>query len=70
MDLVGWTKLKIPPVAPLRSCDADTEIQMPRLDTIDWSRRVGLVYNGPDDPRIVRTLPVSAPSAKVRPFTD
>jgi hypothetical protein len=66
VDLVGWTKSKTPLVAPVRSCNADTEVQVPALDIIDWSRPVGLVYDRPDDPRIVRTKPVATSSASVR----
>jgi hypothetical protein len=64
VDLVGWTKTRSPFAFPLRSCDADTEVKVPALNIIDWARRVGLVYNGPDDPRIVRTLPVHVPATK------
>lgn len=53
-DLVGWT-VRNPIVIPLRSCNSDTEVLIPGLETIDWSRRVGFVYHGQDDSRIVRT---------------
>lgn len=53
-DLVGWTN-RNPIVIPLRSCNSDTEVVIPSLDTIDWNRPVGFVYHGQDDARIVRT---------------
>jgi len=52
-DLVGWTSSN-PIVIPLRSCNSDTEVVIPGLETIDWNRRVGFVYHGQDDSRIVR----------------
>lgn len=63
-DFVGWTKSSAL-VIPLRSCN-NGEVQIPGLSGVDWSRHVGLVYNGPDDPRIVRTkisgVPNSSPT--------
>jgi hypothetical protein len=53
-DLVGKSKTN-PVVIPLHSCDNDTAVSIPGLDTLDWSHYPGLVYNGPDDRRIVRT---------------
>ena len=53
-DLVGRSKSSAV-VIPLKSCNADTQVSIPGLETLDWSRPRGLVYNTPDDRRIVRT---------------
>lgn len=44
-----------PTVVPLRSCNNDTEVKIPDLDKVDWSKPTGFTYNGPDDAKIVRT---------------
>jgi hypothetical protein len=53
-DLVGRSKTSAF-VIPLRSCNADTQVSIPGLNTLDWQRPLGLIYNAPDDRRIVRT---------------
>jgi hypothetical protein len=53
-DLVGRSKANAV-VIPLKSCNADTDVSVPGLNTIDWQRPLGLIYNSPDDRRIVRT---------------
>lgn len=53
-DMVGRSKTSAV-VIPLESCNADTQVSIPGLKTLDWSRPQGLVYNTPDDRRIVRT---------------
>lgn len=53
-DLVGRSRQN-PVVIPLRACDADTSVSIPGLKTLDWQHYPGLVYNSPDDRRIVRT---------------
>lgn len=53
-DLVGRSSTG-PVVIPLKSCNADTQVSIPGLNTLDWRRYPGLVYGGPDDRRIVRT---------------
>lgn len=53
-DLVGRSNTS-PVVIPLKSCNADTQVSIPQLDTFDWHRYPGLVYGSPDDRRIVRT---------------
>lgn len=61
VDFVGWAKDGSALAIPLKSCDADSEVKIPGLDNVNWSRRYGLVYSGPDDPRIVRTKVSGAP---------
>jgi hypothetical protein len=53
-DLVGRSSTS-PVVIPLKSCNADTQVSIPGLNTLDWRRYPGLVYGGPDDRRVVRT---------------
>lgn len=53
-QLVGWTSTS-PIVIPLRSCNNDSEVEIPGLEKINWARHVGFVYDGQDDSRIVRT---------------
>jgi hypothetical protein len=53
-DRVGRSNTS-PVVIPLKSCNADTQVSIPQLDTLDWRRYPGLVYGSPDDKRIVRT---------------
>jgi hypothetical protein len=53
VDLVGRSKTSAV-VIPLKSCNADTQVSIPGLDTLDWRRYPSLVYNSPDDRRIVR----------------
>jgi hypothetical protein len=52
-DMVGRSKTSAV-VIPLKSCNADTQVSIPGLNTLDWLRPLGLVYNSPDDRRIVR----------------
>jgi hypothetical protein len=54
-DLVGRSKTGEAVVIPLKSCNANTQVSIPGLDALEWSRNPGLVYNTPDDRRIVRT---------------
>jgi hypothetical protein len=54
VDLVGRSQTS-PVVIPLKSCNADTEVSIPALKTLDWRRYPSLVYNSPDDRRTVRT---------------
>jgi hypothetical protein len=54
VDLIGRSQTS-PVVIPLKSCNADTEVSIPGLNTLDWRRYPSLVYNSPDDSRIVRT---------------
>jgi len=54
VDLVGRSQTS-PVVIPLKSCNADTEVSIPGLNALDWRRYPSLVYNSPDDNRIVRT---------------
>jgi hypothetical protein len=61
VDFVGWAKDNSALAIPLKSCDSDSEVKIPGLNSVNWSRRFGLVYNGPDDPRIVRTRVSGAP---------
>jgi hypothetical protein len=42
-------------VIPLKSRNADTQVSIPSLKILDWQRPVGLLYDSPDDRRIVRT---------------
>jgi hypothetical protein len=63
VDFVGWTKSRSALVVSLHACDADGEVRIPRLGDVDWTRPVGLVYNSPDDARIVRTRISGAPTA-------
>ena len=53
-DFVGWTKTS-PFVGGLKSCNQVRHVDVPWLADIDWSRHVGLVFDAPDDRRIVRT---------------
>ncbi|MBV8759856.1 MAG: hypothetical protein JO257_21380 [Deltaproteobacteria bacterium] len=53
-DLVCYVNAK-KTVVPLRACNSDSEVQIPQIDQIDWSKPHGLIYGGPDDPRLVRT---------------
>ncbi|MBB6143041.1 hypothetical protein HNQ77_000985 [Silvibacterium bohemicum] len=54
VDMVGRSKTSAV-VIPLNSCNADTQVSIPGLNTLDWTRPLGLVYNTPDDRKIVRT---------------
>jgi hypothetical protein len=53
-DFVGRSKTDAV-VIPLRSCNAENQVSIPGLNTIDWQRPVGLIYGSPDDRRIART---------------
>ncbi len=52
-DIVGRSRTS-PVVIPLKSCDADTAVSILGLETLDWQRYPRLVYNSPDDRKIVR----------------
>jgi hypothetical protein len=54
-DFVARSKTGPPLVIPLHSCNNDGEVRIPGLTQVDWNRPAGLVYGGPDDPRIIRT---------------
>jgi hypothetical protein len=62
-DLVGRANSGVPLVIPLHSCNNNGEVQIKGLDQVDWNKSVGLVYGGPDDPRIVRTEVSGKPGA-------
>jgi len=55
VDFVARSNMGPPLIIPLHSCNSDGEVQILALNQVDWNRPVGLVYGGPDDPRIVRT---------------
>jgi hypothetical protein len=54
-DFAGMMTNGSPVVVALSSSNSRGDVEIPELDRIDWSRRVGFVYGGPDDLRIVRT---------------
>lgn len=62
VDLVGRSRMS-PVVIPLKSCNADTQVSIPGLNTLDWRRYPSLVYDSPDDRRIVRTHVSAVPEA-------
>lgn len=44
-----------PMVVPLVGKNSDGEIMVPNLEAVVWTKPTGFVYDGPDDPRIVRS---------------
>ncbi|MUZ65038.1 hypothetical protein [Agrobacterium vitis] len=55
VDFAGWNKAG-PLVAPLKSCNRKSEVELPFLPQVDWGRHAGLVFNQPDADRLsVRT---------------
>ena len=53
-----------PTVVPLRSCANDGEVIIPVLKDVNWAKPYHFVYDGPDDPRIVRTAVQGAPTTR------
>ncbi len=63
VDFAGWNNSG-PLVAPLRSCNADSEVKLSFVDDINWSRRPGLVFNQPiEDRKFVRAC-LNAPEIR------
>jgi hypothetical protein len=60
VDFAGWNHSG-PLVAPLKSCNADSEVTIPFLADIDWSHQAGLVFDQPNADRLLARTCIASP---------
>jgi hypothetical protein len=47
VDFAGWSRSGSALVAPLKACNAKSEVNLPFLQQVEWNRQPGLVLNEP-----------------------
>lgn len=60
VDFVGWNRAGAL-VTPLKACNANSEVILPFLGEVDWSRHAGLVFNQPLADRPLARLCIAGP---------
>ena len=60
VDFAGWDQ-NGPLVAPLKSCNSDSEVALPFLSKINWSHHVGLVFNQPSIDQSLTRMCIAGP---------
>jgi hypothetical protein len=65
VDFAGWNRSG-PLIAPLKACNASSEVKLPFLDEIDWSHHAGLVFNEPVADRQLARLCIVGPEYRDR----
>jgi hypothetical protein len=65
VDFAGWNRSG-PLVAPLKACNASSEVELPFLDEIDWTHHAGLVFNEPVADRLLARLCIVGPEYRDR----
>jgi hypothetical protein len=63
VDFAGWNQAGAL-VAPLKSCNANSEVALPFLSEVDWAHHAGLVFDQPLADRPLARLCIAAPETR------